>query len=108
MSFTSEQKWQIVTELELTEDKFSEIEKCLEKTEQRSEYLVRQVLDLLEQLKESSLRLHEISVREAGVTKVDVIEFNSDRGCQLRKYRDDLKGKLARAIGYSYPVNILW
>jgi hypothetical protein len=52
--------------------------------------------------------LHEISVKEAGVTKVDVIEFNSDRSCQLRKYRDDLKGKLARAIGYSYPVNILW
>lgn len=108
MSFTAEQKWQIVTELELTEDKFSQVEECLKKTEQRSEYLVRQVLDLLSQLKESSQRLHEISVKEAGVTKVDVVEFNADRTCQLRKYRDDLKAKLARAIGYSYPVKILW
>jgi len=106
--FTLEQKWQIITELELTQDKFEEIERCLTNVENTSDYLVRQVIELLGQLKEASRRLHEISVKETGVTKVDVIEFDQDRDCQLRRYQDDLKAKLSRAIGYSYSVKILW
>jgi serine protease inhibitor ecotin len=107
-AFSLEQKWQIITELELTQDKFQEIEQCLANAEKTSDYLVRQVIELLEQLKETSKRLHEISVKETGVTKVDVIEFNKNRDCQLRRYQDDLKAKLSRAIGYSYSVKILW
>lgn len=110
MGFSPEQKMRIAIELDICgdEEQISRLEGCLRQIEQKSEILVREVLRLLDKLNESSERLHEISVKESGLVKVDVIEFSPYRICELKKYRDDLKAKLAHIIGYSRPVKIFW
>lgn len=101
MPFTKNHTWQIIRALKLSQSLEPEIQECLDNTQQRSELLVEQSLAVLSQIEQALQSKQTASTEEAGVTKIDVLEYSQSRTVIIRQQIEDLRKDLANLIGYS-------
>ncbi len=105
MPFIKNHTWQIIRALKLPQASESEIQECLDKTQQQSEFLVEQSLEVLRQIEQALQSKQTVSTEEAGIVKVDILEYSKDRTIVIRQQIEDLRKDLANLIGYSKPQN---
>ena len=92
------ERGKILRHLELPITKLSVVNLLCNSIEQTSEQLAQQVNELIQQLDANS---EEIRKASSGIVKVDVIEWKSERKCDLHSYRKYLIKQLSNAIGYT-------
>ena len=101
MPFTKDQTWRIIKALKLPQSSEIDVQQCLDSTQQRSELLVEQCLDILSQIEQAFLAKQTASTEEAGITKLDIVEYSQNRTIVIRQQIKDLRKDLANLIGYS-------
>lgn len=89
--------------LQVPYDRETEIEEKLAKVEGQSEELVRQVLDLVEQIKSAKEEKGEAAT---GLIQADVVRWKENRMCSINSYICSLRRELGRAIGYDVPLSL--
>ena len=101
MPFTKDHTWRIIRALKLSQSLEPEIQECLDNTQQRSELLVEQSLAVLSQIEQAFQSKQIASTEEAGITRLDVVEYSECRTTVIRQQIEDLRKDLANLIGYS-------
>jgi hypothetical protein len=98
--FTEQQRFQILSHLDKTIDDIAVIWAALDRVENTSQSLIDNVLSAVNQM-DAVLDKRQLSgTDEAGLTRVDVIEFDPCKQItQINRQRYALKRKLAKLIG---------
>lgn len=105
MPFTIDDKWQIMTLLEVNDEDEIFIEALLDKIARTSERKVQHVLNLAKRLNEG-LQLQQEAA--SGLIQAGEVRWKDDRYCQANRYVNILRRDLARAIGYEIKRVMPW
>ena len=100
MPFNNDDLWSVIIHLDLSQEDEQSVQRCFDVTEQRSERLVLKCQEIINQINELEAEKTRISTEEAGILKVDVVEFSSHRSCEVQDRIDELKDKLAKLLGF--------
>ncbi len=92
--------------LEIPLDRKPQLEEALANAEAQLEgedakdLYKQQVLDLLDQIQRSRDTATLSANDDAGLIKLDVIEYSESKDYKIRYHKDDLRYRLSRLIGY--------
>jgi hypothetical protein len=98
--FNNDDLWSVIIHLDLSQEDEKAVQGCFDTTEKRSERLVLKCQEIINQINELEVEKTRISTEEAGILKVDVVEFSAHRTCEMQSRIDELKQKLAQLLGF--------
>lgn len=98
--FTEEDTWRVIQSLGLGAESKNEIQTRLDFIEQQSPLLVDHIKSLLTDIECADCQEKVASTEEAGLIKVDVLTYSEHRPCIIKRYRNELRHKLAVLMGY--------